>query len=71
MFLLVSYLTVGLIFISIVTHSTIQEMVKKDEGNEELVVLAALIAICILTVLWPALLTMKIANKFQRKNNSR
>ncbi|MGX5629076.1 hypothetical protein [Bacillus thuringiensis] len=71
MFLLVSYLTVGLIFISIVTHSTIQEMVKKDEGNGELVVLAALIAICILTVLWPALLTMKIANKFQKKNNSR
>ncbi|MGN4667995.1 hypothetical protein ACTFRP_19590 [Bacillus cereus group sp. MYBK234-1] len=70
MFWLVSYLTVGLIFISIVTHSTIQEMVKKDEGNEELVVLAALIAICILTVLWPALLTMKIANKFHKKNNS-
>ncbi|KIP26581.1 putative membrane protein [Bacillus thuringiensis serovar morrisoni] len=71
---LLAYFIVGMIYVSFGMQSALREALKDIEGEsgkEMITIVVTLFLICIFTPVWPALLTMKIANKFHRKNNSR
>ncbi|TBL12852.1 hypothetical protein EYB35_11905 [Bacillus paranthracis] len=67
---LLAYLIVGMIYISFGMQSSLRKMLKEDEGDtkqEAITIIVMLFLICIFTPVWPALVTMKIAGKFHKK----
>ncbi|MBY7109979.1 MULTISPECIES: hypothetical protein [Bacillus] len=67
---LLAYLIVGMVYISSGMHSTVRKLLKDDKGdpNQEMITIAVMLfLICIFTLVWPALATMRIAGKFHKK----
>ncbi|MBY7110371.1 hypothetical protein ILT06_05430 [Bacillus sp. 17RED48] len=66
---LLTYLIVGMVYISFGMHSTVRKLLKDDKGdsNQEMITIAVMLfLICIFTPVWPALVTMRIAGKFYK-----
>ncbi|AKR08539.1 hypothetical protein AC241_07375 [Bacillus thuringiensis] len=67
---LLAYLIVGMIYTSSGMYSTVLKLLKDDKGdpNKEMITfVVTLVLICIFTLVWPAIATMKIAGKFHKK----
>ncbi|MGE0976232.1 hypothetical protein [Bacillus cereus] len=67
---LLAYLIVGMVYATVDVHSNLRKEVEKDKENANITVVAGLITICILTVIWPVLLTFNIATWFHKKKES-
>ncbi|KAB2377117.1 MULTISPECIES: hypothetical protein [Bacillus] len=67
---LLGYLIVGMIYVSSGMQSGLRKMLKDDEGDtkqEAITIIVMFLVMCIFTPVWPALITMKIASKFHKK----
>ncbi|SCC46519.1 hypothetical protein [Bacillus wiedmannii] len=65
-----AYLIIGMICISFGMQPALRKTLKEKEGNnnqEAITILVSFLVICIFTPVWPALVTMKIADKFSKK----
>ncbi|OWT52666.1 hypothetical protein [Bacillus sp. K2I17] len=67
---LLAYLIFGMVYATLDLHSHLRKEVEKDKENADITVVSGLITICILTVIWPVLLTFNIANWFHKKKES-
>ncbi|CUB59072.1 hypothetical protein BN2127_JRS10_04762 [Bacillus subtilis] len=66
---LLTYLIVGMVYISFGMHSTVRKLLKDDKGDsdQEMITIAVMLfLICIFTPVWPALVTMRIVGKFYK-----
>ncbi|PEJ83266.1 hypothetical protein [Bacillus toyonensis] len=65
-----AYLIVGMIFISFSMQPVLRKTLKEKEGDnnqEAITIIVMFLVICIFTPVWPAVVTMKIADKFHKK----
>ncbi|PFI78303.1 hypothetical protein [Bacillus cereus] len=70
---LLAYFIVGMAYAALDMQPALREIWKDaegDSGQEIIAIVVPLFLICLLTPVWPALVTLKIASKFHKKNNS-
>lgn len=67
---LLAYLIVGMVYATLDIYPFVREEVKKDKVNGTLILMSSIFVVCILTVFWPALLTMKIVTWANKKKES-
>ncbi|MED3542039.1 hypothetical protein ABEX53_07715 [Bacillus toyonensis] len=67
---LLTYLIIGMVYVSFGMHVNVRRLLKEDKGdpNKEMItIVVTLVLICIFTPVWPALVTMRIAGIFYKK----
>ncbi|HFJ9286767.1 TPA: hypothetical protein ACGW44_004704 [Bacillus toyonensis] len=68
---ILAYLVVGMVYVSLGMQSSLRKVLKEEEGDTEqeaITIVVMFLVICIFTPVWPALVTMRIAGKFYKKD---